>query len=49
MKYNYNRLWKMLIDKSMTKTEMRKQKSARMFLLKWVGVNRCQWKALRKY
>lgn len=25
MKYNYNRLWKMLIDKGMTKTEMRKQ------------------------
>lgn len=24
MTYSYNRLWKMLIDKSMTKTEMRK-------------------------
>ena len=25
MTYNYNRLWKLLIDKRMTKTEMRKQ------------------------
>ncbi len=25
MKYSYNRLWKLLIDKRMTKTEMRKQ------------------------
>lgn len=24
MTYSYNRLWKMLIDKSMTKTDMRK-------------------------
>lgn len=24
MTYNYNRLWKLLIDKRMTKTEMRK-------------------------
>ncbi|MBR1438136.1 MAG: helix-turn-helix transcriptional regulator [Synergistaceae bacterium] len=24
MKYSYNRLWKLLIDKHMTKTEMRK-------------------------
>lgn len=24
MKYSYNRLWKLLIDKRMTKTEMRK-------------------------
>ncbi len=25
MTYNYNRLWKLLIDKGMTKTQMRKQ------------------------
>lgn len=25
MTYSYNRLWKLLIDKRMTKTEMRKQ------------------------
>ncbi|WP_352399415.1 helix-turn-helix transcriptional regulator [Anaerotignum sp.] len=25
MLYNYNRLWKLLIDKKITKTEMRKQ------------------------
>ncbi len=25
MTYNYNRLWKLLIDKSMTKTQMRLQ------------------------
>lgn len=25
MAYNYNRLWKLLIDKGMTKTDMRKQ------------------------
>ncbi len=25
MMYSYNRLWKLLIDKRMTKTEMRKQ------------------------
>ncbi len=25
MGYNYNKLWKMLIDKGITKTEMRKQ------------------------
>ena len=25
MSYNYNRLWKLLIDRGMTKTDMRKQ------------------------
>lgn len=40
MKYNYNRLWKMLIDKGMTKTEMRKQAGISTNVLAKMG--RCE-------
>ncbi|MDD7201681.1 MAG: helix-turn-helix transcriptional regulator [Sphaerochaetaceae bacterium] len=39
MKYNYNRLWKMLIDKGMTKTEMRKQTGISTNVLAKMGKN----------
>jgi len=40
MKYNYNRLWKLLIDKGMTKTEMRKQAGISTNVLAKMG--RCE-------
>jgi putative transcriptional regulator len=40
MKYNYNHLWKMLIDKGMTKTEMRKQAGISTNVLAKMG--RCE-------
>lgn len=39
MKYNYNRLWKMLIDKGMTKTEMRKAAGISTNVLAKMGKN----------
>ncbi len=39
MIYNYNRLWKMLIDKKITKTEMRKQAGISTNILAKMGKN----------
>lgn len=49
MAYNYNRLWKLLIDKGMTKTQMRLQAGIRTNIpaLKWARTNLLQWKALQ--
>ncbi len=37
MTYNYNRLWKLLIDKGMTKTEMRLQAGVSTNILAKMG------------
>ena len=37
MTYNYNRLWKLLIDKGMTKTEMRLQAGVNTNILAKMG------------
>ena len=37
MIYNYNRLWKLLIDKGMTKTQMRKAAGISMNILAKMG------------
>lgn len=37
MTYNYNRLWKLLIDKGMTKTQMRLQAGIRTNILAKMG------------
>lgn len=39
MKYNYNKLWKLLIDKNITKTEMRKQAGISTNILAKMGKN----------
>lgn len=39
MTYNYNRLWKMLIDKGITKTEMRKMAGISTNILAKMGKN----------
>lgn len=39
MTYNYNRLWKLLIDKGMTKTEMRLQAGISTNILAKMGRN----------
>lgn len=39
MTYNYNRLWKLLIDKGMTKTEMRLQAGISTNILAKMGKN----------
>lgn len=39
MSYSYNRLWKLLIDKHMTKTEMRKAASITTNILAKMGKN----------
>lgn len=39
MKYNYNKLWKLLIDKNITKTEMRKQVGISTNILAKMGKN----------
>ena len=54
MTYNYNRLWKLLIDKGVRKTQMRLQagisrrKSVQIYLLKCESANLLQWKALQR-
>lgn len=40
MTYSYNRLWKMLIDKKITKTEMRKQAGISTNILAKMGKNK---------
>lgn len=47
MTYNYNRLWKLLIDKGMAKTQMRLQ-AVQIYLLKCESANLLQWKALQR-
>lgn len=42
MQYSYNRLWKMLIDRNMTKTEMRKQAGISTNILAKMGRNLIQ-------
>ena len=37
MTYSYNRLWKLLIDERMTKTEMRKQAGISTYILAKMG------------
>ena len=39
MAYSYNRLWKLLIDKNMTKTEMRKAAGISTNILAKMGKN----------
>lgn len=39
MKYNYNKLWKLLIDKNITKTEMRKQAGLSTNIIAKMGKN----------
>ena len=39
MKFNYNNLWKLLIDKGITKTEMRKQAGISTNILAKMGKN----------
>ena len=39
MIYNYNRLWKLLIDKGITKTEMRKKAGISTSVLAKMGKN----------
>lgn len=39
MAVNYNRLWKLLIDKGITKTEMRKQAGISTSVLAKIGKN----------
>lgn len=39
MIYSYNKLWKLLIDRQMTKTEMRKQASISTNILAKMGKN----------
>lgn len=39
MKYNYNKLWKLLIDKNITKTEMRIQAGISTNILAKMGKN----------
>lgn len=49
MTYNYNRLWKLLIDKGMAKTQMCLQaESVQIYLLKCESANLLQWKALQR-
>ena len=44
MAVSYNRLWKLLIDKCITKTEMRKRRvSAQAYLPKWERMKPYQW------
>lgn len=49
MTYNYNRLWKLLIDKGMTKTQMRLQAGiSTNILAKWERANLLQWIVLQR-
>ncbi len=50
MAFSYNRLWKLLIDRKMSRTEMRKQAGISTNILAKMGkTSRCQWTALQKY
>lgn len=50
MTYNYNRLWKLLIDKGMAKTQKSayRRKSVQIYLLKCESANLLEWKALQR-
>lgn len=49
MTYNYNRLWKLLIDKGMAKHKCAyRRKSVQIYLLKCESANLLQWKALQR-
>ena len=49
MKYSYNKLWKILINRHMTKTQMRiKAGISTNILAKWEKMNSLQWTVLQR-
>ena len=49
MTFNYNKLWKLLIDKHMTKAQMRLEAGISINILSKMGkANLLPWKALQK-
>lgn len=50
MAVSYNRLWKLLIDKGITKTEMRKKAGiSTSVLAKWARMKPYQWTRWREF
>ncbi len=46
----YNKLWKMLIDRNLNKTDLKKiQVLVLMYWLEWVKMNQYLWKVLKKF
>ncbi len=51
MIYSYNRLWKILIDRKITKAQIGSKRAllVRMCLPKWARMSLFLWKTLQKY